>query len=160
MWLFRVGPFRVGHVSIQQTHPKWGISCYPEYPTYSEYRHYPSRARLGRLQIKSYFGWTLFKKSSRVMLISSNIKWGYIEQRGDIEQSYFFHGNSLISFYNRHVASCLCFISVTEGFCSPLQKFSKCPHNLWLSFFCLNNNFQTKKFDYMMLFWDEAFIKS
>ena len=45
-----------------------------------------------------------------------SIKWGYIEQQGDIEQSYFFHGNSLISFYNSHVRSCLYFRSVTEDF--------------------------------------------
>ena len=63
-------------------------------------------------------------------MLLHTVKWGYIEQQGNIEQSYFFHGNSLISFYNSHVASCLCFRSVTEGFCSPLEKFSKCPHNL------------------------------
>ena len=80
-------------------------------------------------------------------LLAVTIKWGYIEQWGDIEQSYFFHGHSLISVYNSHVASCLCFRSATEGFCSPLQKFSKCPPRPLTFFFCLIDNSQMKKFD-------------
>ena len=64
------------------------------------------------------------------LLVFSVIPSSYIEQRGDIEQSYLFHGNSLISVYNSHVAICLCFRLVTEGFCSPLQKFSKCFRDL------------------------------
>ena len=46
-------------------------------------------------------------------------KSGDIEQWDDIEQSYLFHGNSLIIVYNNSVASCFCFRLVTEGFCSP-----------------------------------------
>ena len=73
------------------------------------------------------------------------IKWGYIEQRGDIEQSYLFHGNSLISVYNNHVAICLYFRSATEGLSSLLQKFSKCPHDLWPSSFLPYWQFSNEK---------------
>ena len=59
---------------------------------------------------------------------------GNIEQRGDIEQSYLFHGNSLNSVFNSYVTRCLCFRLLTEGFCSPTSKFVKCSHNLWPSF--------------------------
>ena len=38
----------------------------------------------------------------------------------------------LVSIINRIVARCLCFRSVTEGFCSPLPKLSKCSHDLLL----------------------------
>ena len=38
------------------------------------------------------------------------VKWSYyIEQWGNIEQSYFFHGNSPISFYNSYVTSMFVF---------------------------------------------------
>ena len=57
--------------------------------------------------------------------VQGTVKWGDI-----IEQSYLFHGNLLSSVYNSHIASCLCFRLVTESFCSPLQKFSKCFHDL------------------------------
>ena len=48
-------------------------------------------------------------------------RFGDIEQRGDLEQSYLFHENSLNSVYNSHVAKCFCLIST---------KFYKCPHDL------------------------------
>ena len=88
------------------------------------------------------------------------VKWGDIEQQGDIEQSYLFHGNSLISVYNNHFASCLCFRLVTEGFCSPplhLQQFSKCLHMTFDLLFC-PNNFQTKKFDVLRQSFDRKLI--
>ena len=47
------------------------------------------------------------------------VKWGDIEQRGDIGQSYPFHGNSLISASNRHVTRCLRFRLYNESFCFP-----------------------------------------
>ena len=65
------------------------------------------------------------------------VKWGYIKQRSGIEQKYFLHGNSLISVYNSHATSFLCFRLVTEGVCSPFKKFSKCPHDLWPFIFAL-----------------------
>ena len=67
-------------------------------------------------------------------IIQITAKWGDIEQRCDIEQSYPFHGNSLVnSSYNIHVTRCLCFRLHTEVFCSPTPKFFKCPHNPWPS---------------------------
>ena len=73
-----------------------------------------------------------------------NIKWGDIEQWGDNEQSYPFHGNSLNSAYNIHITRCLCFRLITEGFCSPTSKFLKCPHDLWPSFFAWTTIFKWK----------------
>ena len=50
----------------------------------------------------------------------------------DIEQSHFLHGNSLISVYNRHVARCLYFRSITESLCFPTPRFFKCPNEkIW-----------------------------
>ena len=74
-------------------------------------------------------------------------KWGNIEQWGDTEQSYPFHGNSLNSAYNSHITRCLCFRLLTEGFCSPTSKFLKYPHNLWPSFFAKTTIFKWKKFN-------------
>ena len=91
-------------------------------------------------------------------MLSATGKWGNTEQWGDIEQSYLFQVNSLISVYNSNVATCLCFRSITECFCSPLTPppfpppvslhILNGPHNLRLTFlFCLSDNFQTKQFD-------------
>ena len=57
-----------------------------------------------------------------LLMMMYTIKWG------NIEQSYHFHGNSLNSVYNSHVARCLWLRLITESF-------------------CLNDSFQTKKFD-------------
>ena len=71
---------------------------------------------------KSFVTWVMAMVSfSTIVWIfwKRTVKWGDIEQRGDVEQSYLFHRNSLISVYNSPVARCLRFRSVTEGFCSP-----------------------------------------
>ena len=67
---------------------------------------------------------------------------------------------SLVSVYNSHVASCLCFRLVTESFCPCLHSpnFLPCPHNLRPSFFAsLNDNFQTKKLDALKWSFDWKF---
>ena len=62
--------FRLGNVVVQGRAIQSRTCTYTADPSkmrhkllsrvlYSEYQHYPSRARLGQLQIKSYFGWTL-----------------------------------------------------------------------------------------------------
>ena len=83
------------------------------------------------------------------------VKWVDIKQQGDIEQSYLFHRNSLISEYNSHAARCLCYRLATEGFCSPHPKFFKYPHDLQLSFFAWNAIFKWKN----LMFWDKTLIK-
>ena len=83
------------------------------------------------------------------------VKWSDTEQRGNIEQSYLFHGNSLDSVYNSHVARCLWHRSLTKGFCPQPQKFSECPTTFNL-LFCLEDNFQTKK----LMLWDKALTES
>ena len=83
-------------------------------------------------------------------------KWGNIEQWGDTEQSYPFHGNSLNSAYNSHITRCLCFRLLTEGFCSPTSKFLKYPHNLWPSFFAKTTIFKWKN----LMFKDKALFES
>ena len=75
------------------------------------------------------------------------MKTSDIEKQGDIEQSYLFHGNPPNSVYNSHVARSLQLRSVTEGFCPWPPKFSKCLTTPSTFFFCLDNNFQMKKFD-------------
>ena len=42
------------------------------------------------------------------------------------------HSLIIVSIINRIAARCLCFRSVTEGFCYPLPKLSKCSHDLLL----------------------------
>ena len=79
---------------------------------------------------KSFVTWVMAMVSfSTIVWIfwKRTVKWGDIEQRGDVEQSYLFHRNSLISVYNSPVARCLRFRSVTEGFCSqpPPRKKNK-----------------------------------
>ena len=92
----------------------------------------------------------------RIVKVLSTVKWGDIEQRGDIEQSYLFHRNSLFSKYNSHVTRCLCSRSVTEGLCLPYPKFFKCPHVLRLCFLASNAILKRKN----LMFWEEALIES
>ena len=75
------------------------------------------------------------------------VKWGEIEQWGNIKQSYLFHGNSLNSVYNSHVARCFWFKLVTGRFQPPTHQISKYPPRPSTLFFCLNNSFQMEKFD-------------
>ena len=69
------------------------------------------------------FVYTLYKTKAIGLpsYLNNTVKWG------NIEQSYLFHGNSLIIVYNSHVVRGLCFRSVTEAFCSPPLKFLNAP---------------------------------
>ena len=80
-------------------------------------------------------------------LLGNQVFASHTNKWDDIEQSYLFFGNSLNSVYHRHVARCFWLRSVTEGFCHSSTKFSKYPHDLRPSFYCLNDSFQMEKFD-------------
>ena len=71
---------------------------------------------------------------------------------------YLFHGSSLrIVPITAMLQGVLWLRSATEGFCSWPPKFSKCPTFFDL-LFCLNNNFQTKKFDALRRSFDWKLI--
>ena len=91
--------------------------------------------------------WTVLKTTTTwhfVFTIICTVMWGNIEQQGDIEQSYLFHGNSLIIVCNSHVASCLFVRLVTKKVSAPHPQNSPNVPTIF-NLFYLNNNFQKKK---------------
>ena len=97
-------------------------------------------------------------KLCQIYLVGT-IKWGDIEQRGDIEpKSYPFHGETHWIVSITVMSQDVCFRLLAKGFCSLNPKFMKCSYNLWPSFFffAYATIFKWKN----LMFRDKALIES